>query len=226
MKKSLVALAALSIASLAFAHGGSGTVNPTAASISSSGASGYVSGTGVSIQGAANQGTAAVNGAAVGTGVGIGPLKTAGAVVEGVAKTTNVSVAGGVTVGPTATGTHDAAGKSTASIVGSAEGHTVTNGPLANANGNVETVTATQVGGSGTGAGYAGAQMDGSFKATADASQIKIGNLNQITTNSSAIGGVIGSKIEGSIGNTTTGINNQGAFNSFGQSRVGAQISN
>lgn len=67
--------------------------------------------------------------------------------------------------------------------------------------------------------------MDGSFKATADASQLKIGNLNQIGTNSSAIGSVIGSKIEGSIGNTTTGIDNQGAFNAFGQSRVGAQIS-
>lgn len=225
MKKLLAAVAASAVVTAALAHGGSGSVTPTVSSISTTTASGYVSGTGVSIQGVANQGTATVNGGAVGTGVGIGPLKDAGAAVNGTATTTNTTIGAGVTLG-SGTGSYEGAGLSKASISGVAEGHTVTNGPAAVANGNVETLTGTKVVGSGTSIAGVSAGVTGSFDAAGHASQIKIGNFNTIDTTSHAVGGVVGTvSFNGSFGNASTTVDNQGAFNAFGQSKAGIQSS-
>lgn len=74
--RSLLALAALAFAASAFAHGGDGTTTANTAAISTSQTSAYAgNGGGLSISGAYNQQAAGTTGAALGTGVGIGPLK-------------------------------------------------------------------------------------------------------------------------------------------------------
>lgn len=221
----LVFFLAATLVQQARAHGGSGSVTPAVSSISTTTASGYVSGTGLSVQGVTNQGSAVVNGGAAGTGLGLGPLKDAGAAAQGTAQTTNTTVGGGLTLGA-GTGSYEGAGLSKASISGQAEGHTVTNGPAAIANGNVETLTGTKVAGSGTSLGGVSAGVSGSFDAAAHASQVKLGNFNAVDTTSHALGGVVGTvNFNGSFGDATTTVDNQGAFNAFGQSKVGLQVS-
>lgn len=209
----------------AHAHGGDGAVNGNVSSVSSASVSGYVSGTGLSLQGAYNQGNASINGGAVGTGVGLGPLKAVTASTWGEAATTNTSLAGGLTLG-NATGTHDAAGLSQASLAGQASGHTVANGPAAVATGNAETITGTQVTGNGTGLGAVVAGTKATFDAGGAATQVKVGPFNTIETDSHALGSAIGSvSMNFGLGGTSTLVDNQGAFNAFGQSKAGLQQS-
>lgn len=228
MKKSLISLAAAALLGAAsfsaMAHGGSGTVSgQEASSISTTSVSAFAGNGGSSIQGAHASGSATINAGAMGTAVGVGPLKTGTTAVDGSVTTTSTSIGGGLVSG-NATGTNAASNLSTGAIKADGNFHTVTNGPTGVVKGNAEGVSGTSVNGSGNSLGIVSGGTASNFASQASASQIKIGNFNTVKTDStSVVGATAGKDFTFAAGNTVVNSDFQAAANAYGQAKVGAQ---
>ena len=220
--RSILLVSLLAAASLAHAHGGDGSVTANTAAISTSQTSAYAgNGGGLSISGAYNQQGAATSGAALGTGVGIGPLKSATTATAGGASSVGLSAAGNLSIG-NASGSAAASGVSTSSIVDTSSGHTVTGGPSAIATGNAETITGTGAASGTNGLAISGGSSVASFDSGAAASQIKIGPLQTVDVASHALSGAATTPgVSIHLGTGTVQLQTEAAANAFGQAKVG-----
>lgn len=178
-------------------------------------------GGGLSLSGAYNQQSAGVDGTKAGTAIGVGPLKSTSVGIVGGATTSGLSAAGNLSLG-NASGSAQASGVSTASIVGSGNGHTVWNGPEVQVSGNAEAVTGTGASTGSNGLGVSGGAAVAGFDAAASATQIKVGPLQTVDVNSHALAGAVTTpSVQVQIGSATVSIQNEAAANAFGHAKVG-----
>lgn len=222
---SLAASLLCMLTGLALAHDSTQSLTPATAAISTSQTSAFAgTGGGLSISGAANQQTVTTGGAssgAAGTAL-LGTTKYANVAIEGTAATAGISAAGNLSIG-NASGSAQAAGVSTASIVGTGQAHTVTGGPQANVTGNAESITGTGAASGTNGAAISSGAAVGSFNASAAATQIKVGPFQHTDVQSAATSsGVTLPGVSVAFGTGSVQIQTEAAANSFGQARVGS----
>lgn len=225
---SLTASLACMFAGLALAHDSTQSLTPATAAISTSQTSAFAgTGGGISISGAANQQTATTGGTtngAAGSAL-LGTVKYANVGISGTAATAGLSGAGNMSVG-NASGSAQASGVSTASIVGTGQAHTVTNGPTASVTGNAEAITGTQAASATNGLAVSGGAAIGTFDASANASQIKVGPFQHVDVQSAATSaGFTTPGVSITVGTGTVLLQTEAAANAFGQAHVGSIVS-